>query len=264
MFNYEKIREMVHEYYVRNGVVVRFDGNFELTDQATILEAKIALFLMNEARQDFRNEVDEKEVRDNNFDGYLNKLVKKYAINDDQNNYPQNIAIWKAINSGGHFEIDDYTGDLSFLKTEFGEAILRYMARKRDFDMDDFVIETVPNEKGAGGSRIIIDYKIVPVIKERKQKYVAPPKKDKGKVEEPKVAPKAQYSETQTSMPKKPIELTYAELKLNEKVQEAKKAGDSQRLAHWNFMLDELYRGNLDTTDLDSILKDPVEEVAFE
>lgn len=264
MFDYEKIRKLVHEYYVRNGVVIRFDGNLELTDQETILQAKIALFLMNEARQDFRNEIDEKEVRDNNFDGYLDKLIKKYAINDDKNNYPQNIAIWRAVNSGGHFEIDDYSGDLSFLKTEFGEAILRYTARKRGFDMDDVVIEAVPNEKGTGGSRIIIDYKEVPIIKERKQKYVAPPKKEKSKAEEPKEAPKAQTSVPPTSMPKKPTEITYAELKLNEKAEEAKKAGNSEMLAHWNFMLDELYRGALDTTDLDEILKDPVEEVETE
>ncbi len=268
MFDYEKIRKLVHEYYVRNGVVIKFDGNYDLTDQETILQAKIAVFLMNEARQDFRDEVDEKEVRDNNFDGYLNKLVKKYAINDDKNNYPQNIAIWNVVNSDGHFEVDDYSGDLSFLKTEFGEAIIRHVARKRGFDMDDIVIETIPNEKETGGNKIVIDFKKVPIIKERKQKYVAPPRKEKSKVEEPQEPIKKQTTiptgPTETIMPKKPVELTYAELKLNEKVKEAKKAGDSRRLAHWNFMLDELYRGSLDTNDLDSILKDPEDEVVTE
>lgn len=168
----KKIRSYIHDYYVRGGEVYSFTPHEIVEDEQTRIEVMLSVFLYEEAR---------KRHKENNtdvvaLDEILDRLLVLYGINGAKNELPENKLVWNIITSEGHIEeefVDESaTGNKYQLLTgpnkALGLAVLRYIARKEGFDIENLEITVdASNFQEKGTSKITIDFTKGPILEKR-------------------------------------------------------------------------------------------------
>lgn len=167
--DYKKIRDYISKYYVREGEVYTLKPKELVEDENIRIEAMISQYLYEEARRHFK----ENKATEVKFDEILERLITVYGIDGSKMETPENKLVWSIINSDGHVEeefIDESTTGnkyqiLTGPNKNLGLAVLRYLARKEGFDIQNLDISVdSSNFKEKGTSKITIDFTKGPVL----------------------------------------------------------------------------------------------------
>lgn len=169
MFCVEDIIEYTNSYGVENGKVYSKKDNIKIIDDDIPLRVKAAKLIYNEAK--IRYLEDKKQFGNNNqsFNKYIEKMMEKLSVHDENNSYGVNKLIRSLLSSNGHYEEMMSGNDLSNSKfsifcgqkKEYGLAYLKLKFRERGYDVSNLAIKLDTSQLQKNGvSKVSIDYDI--------------------------------------------------------------------------------------------------------
>lgn len=173
-----EVQKYINNYYIKSGEVYSRDNVLQI-DEDTILKAKASRLIFNEAKTNYQKDLQQHGKTWKTRDQYILTEIKKYGLNGEINDWPQNKTIQNILNSNGDYE-ENYLGDtlnserygmLYGNKKDYGIAILKLHAKARgkNIELMDIEIDTTEFIKN-GNSKVSILTKITPYKKtEHKQ-----------------------------------------------------------------------------------------------
>lgn len=177
ILNVSEVQNYIDNYYIKSGKVYSRD-NIEQTEENIILKAKASRLIFNEAKTKYHNDLKQFGKASKTREQYILTEIKKYGLNGEVNDWPQNKTIQNILNSNGTYE-ENYLGDtlnterygmLYGEKQDYGLAILKLKARAigKDIDFIDIEIDTTEYIKSSH-SRVSIYTKIKPYKKTKEE-----------------------------------------------------------------------------------------------
>ncbi len=188
MFTTNEIKNYLEKYIISEGNVYLKENNKQIIDEKTILKAKSARLIYNEARAKYQSDIKQFGKPSGNFQKYIIKTMELLSVNGEINTYGTNKLINALLGSNGHYEeymsgsnLDESKFSiLSGIKQEYGLAYLKLKFMEKGINIDNLTIKQDLTELQHNGiSKVIIDFQ----IKKYEKKETVTPKHQKTQVQ---------------------------------------------------------------------------------
>lgn len=166
------VLEDIDSFAIKDGRVYSRETGEEVTDEDTILRAKTSRFLFDKARdsRDDDAQVLGKRFNDRGPDYYVEKMMQRYAIRDEENSYGTNKLVNELVATGKISEDtggNALTGKYSMFTEEeadYSTALIRRKLRQRGMDLADLKVSLDDSEfQHNGYSHVEIALEIKPL-----------------------------------------------------------------------------------------------------
>ena len=100
MLQVEDIKNYCTNYKIENGNVIDKNTNNVVQDENIILRVKASILIFNDAKEAFDNKM---RGETKTFSDFVELYIKRFGVNGDINDFPENKTIRNVINNNGYF-----------------------------------------------------------------------------------------------------------------------------------------------------------------
>lgn len=183
--DYKRVRELLQQYYFKNGEAVGF-GQSIVKDQVLAAEIEVAWRLNEAANARIKKMNDDiqasvtlaisKGIKVENIppvpktDEVITQIISEYGLGGIETVNSNSQAIKKIMESDGHveFNLNSDAYNVNFLTSSnksLGMAALKYLARKQEYDIVNLNVTEEMIDPENGIYKIVVDFEKKPIIK---------------------------------------------------------------------------------------------------
>ena len=168
MLQVDDIKNYCTNYKIENGNVIDKKTNTIVLDENIILNVKASILIFNDAKEAFNNQI---RGETKTFSDFVELYIKRFGINGDINDFPENKTIRNIINNNGYFLDEYYAGNtltdsrryniLVEPRKDYTMALINLIAHKEGKHIDNLNVEIDLSEYNKlGNSNVEVKYNI--------------------------------------------------------------------------------------------------------
>ncbi len=183
--DFKRVRELLQQYYFKNGEAVGF-GQSIVKDEVLAAEIEVAWRINEAANARIKKMNDDiqasvtlaisKGIKVENIppvpkaDEVITQIISEYGLGGIETVNSNSQAIKKIMENDGHveFNLNSDAYNVNFLTSSnksLGMAALKYLARKQDFDIVNINVTEELIDPENGMYKIVVDFEKKPIIK---------------------------------------------------------------------------------------------------